>query len=178
MKYSHFFKNFTIVYYRYLMKACVQAKVEGRKWIQDNQVYNANMPKNAYYHTTYKKLLLLIWYIGVWPKQNQSNLLIFLLLLWPARLIILFIKKKSKHMVITCEKPGSCYWKIIIFCLWGDFVDHCAPKINIDLNRKAIHETIDHFTVVSLVTWPWMQARLEVTLLWYRPLCFSHVNAS
>jgi len=24
---------------------------------------------------------------------------------------------------------------------------------------------IGHFTVVCLVTWPWMQARLEVTLL-------------
>ena len=36
---------------------------------------------------------------------------------------------------------------------------------------------IGQFTVVCLVTWPWMQARLKVTLLWYRPLYFSHVNA-
>ena len=36
---------------------------------------------------------------------------------------------------------------------------------------------IGQFTAVSLVTWPWMQARLKVTLLWYRPLYFSHVNA-
>ena len=37
---------------------------------------------------------------------------------------------------------------------------------------------IGHFTVVCLVTWQWMQARLEVTLLWYRSLCFSHVNVN
>ena len=43
------------------------------------------------------------------------------------------------------------------------------------LNNQHI---IGHFTVVCLVAWPWMQARLEVTLLWYRPLCFSHVNAN
>ena len=40
------------------------------------------------------------------------------------------------------------------------------------------YKWIGHFTVVCLVTWPWMQVRLEVTMLWYRPLCFSHVNAN
>ena len=38
------------------------------------------------------------------------------------------------------------------------------------------YKWIGHFTVVCLVTWPRMQVRLEVTMLWYRPLCFSHVN--
>ena len=35
---------------------------------------------------------------------------------------------------------------------------------------------IDHFTVVCSVTWPWLAARLEVTLFWYRPHCFCCVN--
>ena len=45
--------------------------------------------------------------------------------------------------------------------------------------RKELY-CISHFKVlhVCLVTWPWMPARLEVTLLWYRPLCFSHLNAN
>ena len=30
---------------------------------------------------------------------------------------------------------------------------------------QAIHRTIDHFTVVALVSWPSVEARLEVTLL-------------
>ena len=44
---------------------------------------------------------------------------------------------------------------------------------------KSIEEecTMGNFTGVCLVTWPWMQAKLEFTLLQYRPLSFSHVNA-
>ena len=33
---------------------------------------------------------------------------------------------------------------------------------------------VGYFTVVCLVTWPWMQAMLEMT----RSLCFSHLNAN
>ena len=40
----------------------------------------------------------------------------------------------------------------------------------------GLHRRIGHFTVSA--EWPvlWMTARLEVTLFWYRPLCFCCVN--
>ena len=31
---------------------------------------------------------------------------------------------------------------------------------------RRLSSIIGHFTIVNLVTWPWMQARLEVTLFW------------
>ena len=38
---------------------------------------------------------------------------------------------------------------------------------------------IDHFTVVCPVTWPFNgnKAGGDIALIWYRPLCFCHVNA-
>ena len=42
--------------------------------------------------------------------------------------------------------------------------------------KKRSLKGIGHFTVVCLVTWPWMQARLVLTLFWYRPHCFYYAN--
>ena len=63
-------------------------------------------------------------------------------------------------------------------------LDALKKKDNSSHHERGLPEVelltnpIGHFTVVCLVTWPWMQARLKVTLLWYRPLCFSHVNTN
>ena len=37
---------------------------------------------------------------------------------------------------------------------------------------------IGHFTVVSLVTWPWIGSEAGVTLFWHKPHRFSYVNGT
>ena len=38
-------------------------------------------------------------------------------------------------------------------------------------------KSIGHFTVVCLVTWPWIGSEAQgMTLFWYRPHCFSYVD--
>ena len=74
----------------------------------------------------------------------------------------------STATTVLCAVAQVWWFKfqIIYFALWRLFL------------RTLPMFTIGHFTVACLVTWPWMQARLEVTLLWYKPLCFSHVNTN
>ena len=87
---------------------------------------------------------------------------------------------------INCDflTPPPLFPLSLIWWVWissGTKQSHFYKTLIKRLITKSwvIHnDPIGHFTVVCLVTWPWMQARLELSLLWYRPLCFSHVNAN
>ena len=75
------------------------------------------------------------------------------------------------------------FYREKLFAMWFSINVLIQPQTRLKHVKKnscyyATIVEIGHFTAVSLVTWPCVQARLEVTLLWYRPLSFSQVNAN
>ena len=52
----------------------------------------------------------------------------------------------------------------------------CRMRSALYLTRAQSSLLIAHFTVVFLVSWPLMEARLKLTLLWYRPWSFLGVK--
>ena len=75
----------------------------------------------------------------------------------------------------TAKKTQKGYWSAAIaFCLVS-FTVEILLQIQWNKIKQRKRRRIGHVTVVFLVTWQWMQARVEATLLWFRPssLLFS-----
>ena len=99
--------------------------------------------------------------------------------------VFLYFTLKQKILVSMCGQhlPVKTFnllalWNRVLITI--NFVIRPNVSTNHWQMNLQINWTIQigHFTVVYLVTWPWLQARLEVTLLWYRPLSFFHANAN
>ena len=88
--------------------------------------------------------------------------------------LFLFLSWMLQKFTFVAEKDGSPPKLKGIF----SGTQFPAPYKIRAIKRKwdGIWKGIDHFTVVVLVSWPLVEARLKVTFLWYRLWSFSDVN--
>ena len=75
--------------------------------------------------------------------------------------VVMFPFHKRKVKTISMKPP-----------IFGEFY----MKVHLLQVKDVPNLLVDHFTVVCSVTWPLMEARLQMTLFWYRTRCFYCVN--
>ena len=85
---------------------------------------------------------------------------------------------KTSMFLLCNYKSGGSYVNYLAIRKAEKYVSrwgHLQPRLLAFIGQVTKH-TIDHFTVVCSVTWPFNGSEAGVTLFWYRPHCFWYVN--
>ena len=92
----------------------------------------------------------------------------------------------EKDVFSRCSTTNAeqVFWQIILYnyisyisCLHQKVLDLRCNKLPTKTQRNTLYSIpIDHFTVLAKSPGLRMEARLPVTLFWYKPPCFCNVN--